>query len=152
MFIFSEAVCTGIAFCGHDIQVASVVISSATKELATIESKITKLKNTNINTDHSIGFMFSCIGRGKHFHQQENVESKVFHKIFPETPLFGFFGNGEVGYDFLPDFSKEDQDKDYSVVGKYHNDPVDDNGYVWDLPDIHHSYATIFVLMSLPKS
>lgn len=46
--------------------------------------------------------MFACAGRGKHWFGKRNVESESFRRHFPNTPLLGAFGNGEIGYKYLP--------------------------------------------------
>lgn len=32
----------------------------------------------------------------------ELVELKTFKKLFPDVPLFGFFGHEEIGFDHIP--------------------------------------------------
>ncbi|MEB3173707.1 MAG: FIST N-terminal domain-containing protein [Cyanobacteriota bacterium] len=41
--------------------------------------------------------MFPCLGRGSSLYQQANFDSNLFRRYFPETPLGGFFCNGEIG-------------------------------------------------------
>jgi len=41
--------------------------------------------------------MFACVARGVHLYGCSDVESSIFRKYFPKTPLLGFFGNGEIG-------------------------------------------------------
>ena len=136
----------GVAFCGEKIKMASVVLRSSVRTSKDAENVILKLKRSNIPEDNTVAFMFACIGRGhSYYNGQGNVEADAFHKVFPKTPLFGFFGNGEVGFDYLPDYSAADVEETYSVLSQYPSE----EGYVWDLPEIHHSYTTIFVLMSL---
>lgn len=43
------------------------------------------------------GLLFSCLGRGEHLYQKANHDSEAFRKNFPQAPLGGFFGNGEIG-------------------------------------------------------
>lgn len=45
--------------------------------------------------------MFACVGRGKEFYNGvSNVESTAFSELYPGIPLLGFFGDGEIGFDF----------------------------------------------------
>lgn len=136
-----DTLVTGIVFCGEDLQMASVVLDQSVTTLKSAEMTIQRLKQTNISTDWSLGFMFACIGRGHYHYHAENVETKAFRKHFPNIPLFGFFGNGEVGHNYLPDYSKADH-SDYSVLNSDNGDPV--------YPKVRHSYSTVFVLMSRP--
>ena len=139
----------GVAFCGESIKMASVVLRSSVRNPKDVETTLQKLKNAKVPEENSIAFMFACIGRGhSYYDNQQNVEADAFHKMFPKTPLFGFFGNGEVGFDYLPNYSREDGDPSYSVM----NHTPDGSPYAWEAPEIHHSYTTIFVLMSLKKS
>lgn len=144
-----EPVLLGLAFCGEHIKMASVVLRSSLRTKEEVERALRKLTKAHVPQRKSIGFMFACIGRGQHFYNQTNVEADVFRKLFPKTPLLGFFGNGEVGYDYMPDYSQPNGDRDYTVVGHY---PDTDAGHIWDLPEMHHSYSTIFVIMSMDRS
>ncbi len=94
--------------------------------------------------------MFACIGRGHHLHEKYNVESNLFNRHFPSVPLFGFFGNGEIGYDYLPEYSKPGKDSGFTLMGQYPDQDHPNVPYIWDMPDIDLSYSTVFVLLSLP--
>jgi small ligand-binding sensory domain FIST len=41
--------------------------------------------------------MFSCLGRGEGLYLRPNVDSLLFQDFLPNTPLGGFFCNGEIG-------------------------------------------------------
>ena len=42
--------------------------------------------------------MFACCGRGEnHYRGRAGLEAACFAKLFPNTPLAGLFGNGEIG-------------------------------------------------------
>ena len=140
----------GVAFCGGDnVRVASVIVRSTVDKADEVEAILQGLKRTHVNdaSRQSIAFMFACIGRGQyHYRGQTNVEAKVFHKIFPGVPLFGFFGNGELGFEYLPDYSQTEGDRNMCWVGEHSEG---DCPSTWDLPDLHHSYTTIFAILSL---
>ena len=142
------AISNGIAFCGEDIKVASVVLGSDVRTPKHVDEKLKELKATHIPLRRTYGFMFACIGRGTFYYKKVSVESDAFKKIFPNIPLYGFFGNGEIGYDYLPDYSRPEGDNEMTLEGSY---PDEDAPYVWDLPELYHAYTTIFVLMSLPS-
>jgi small ligand-binding sensory domain FIST len=41
--------------------------------------------------------MFSCLGRGESLYNKPNFDSQLFRSYFNDTPLGGFFCNGEIG-------------------------------------------------------
>ena len=136
----------GLAFCGENVKVASVLLPYEVKDLEGALLKIAELKSAKIPEKNSVGFMFACIGRGEYHYNSEtkSLEAKAFHKLFPHTPLMGFFGNGELGYEYLPNYSTGEC---YPSVVKTR---VNEEGEtVHDIPTLHHSYTTVFVLLSL---
>ena len=142
----TEPALYGVAFCGgDDVQVASVLLDENVRTQSDVEAQIRRLKASDINEENSVAFMFSCIGRGHSFYNAPNIEANAFRKIFKKTPLLGFFGNGEIGYDYLPDYSKGLSDRGYSVMTKFVNEENEDES---ELPDIHHSYSTVIAVLS----
>lgn len=117
-----------IAFSGDNVHAASVVISSSIQTAKEAEAVILKLKQASLSEKFSFAFMFACVGRGFYMYREHNVESEIFRKHFPSTPLLGFFGNGEIGHEFLK--TREDSAKPR-------------------LPRLEHSYSTVFVLVSI---
>jgi F-box protein 22 len=80
----------------------------------------------------SVGIMCSCLGRGAAFHYKHwNVESDAFRAQFPATPLFGFFGDGEIGMDTCPPPGKLDP-----------NRQPDD-------PQLQHYYSSAFMIIGV---
>ncbi len=143
----------GIVFCGDDIEVASVVLRHSVRNKKEMDAKLKQLKDTGIRLDRrTVGFMFACVGRGHHLHRATNVEADIFKRHFPGVPLFGFFGNGEIGYDYLPDYTSEKKDTEYSVVKEGFEEQGDMRMLVCDMPEVHLSYSTIFVILSLPPT
>lgn len=75
-----------------------------------------QLKSCGLPEEHSMAFMFSCCGRGYAWYRRRgnpctdyhNVETKAFRQAFPNTPVFGFFGGGEIGMTHLPKFTERD--------------------------------------------
>ncbi|CAK9294571.1 unnamed protein product [Gordionus sp. m RMFG-2023] len=68
-------------------------------------------------------FMFSCIGRGKHIYSwQQNVESLMFHSYFPDVPIVGLFGNGEIAYQ-SPGCQTYDADKVKTSNKSFEDEP-----------------------------
>lgn len=60
-----------------------------------------------------------------------NVESRAFRKVFPNTPIFGFFGRGELGITHLPRFPEGEE----TAPVKRKKKPF-------------HQFSTIIVLLS----
>ncbi|XP_051898522.1 F-box only protein 22 [Pristis pectinata] len=90
----------GLSFSGRPIQAASVLLDEDVDTPKSVEAAMQRLKAANIPEHNTVGFMFACIGRGRNYYSKmENVEADAFRKQFPSIPLFGFFGNGEIGCD-----------------------------------------------------
>ncbi|XP_012384348.1 F-box only protein 22 [Dasypus novemcinctus] len=123
----------GMSFSGHRIQSATVLLNEDVNDEKTAEAAMRRLKAANIPEQNTIGFMFACVGRGfQYYRAKGNVEADAFRKFFPSVPLFGFFGNGEIGCDRI-------------VTGNFIlrkcNEVRDD--------DLFHSYTTIMALIHL---
>ncbi|XP_022250281.1 F-box only protein 22-like isoform X1 [Limulus polyphemus] len=131
----SRAIGGGVAFSGENVQAASVIIEKHVKTIKELEIKLKKLKECNIPGKKCLGFMFACCGRGALFYQKSNVEATAFHKVFPNVPLFGVFGNGELGINYLPKQTKEKTKVNSTIKGI--------SGRTW-----LHAYTTVFVLLS----
>lgn len=106
----------GIAISGSNVATASVLIPSTVTKPKFLERYMKELKSCGLPETQSMAFFFSCCGRGKLWYQQRgdnandytNVETKAFKKVFPNTPIFGFFGAGEIGISFLPNFGNDE--------------------------------------------
>ncbi len=46
----------------------------------------------------SFALMFPCMGRGPYFYGGEDRDILQFVRHFPDTPLIGFYGNGEIAH------------------------------------------------------
>nr|XP_019606767.1 PREDICTED: F-box only protein 22 isoform X1 [Rhinolophus sinicus] len=126
----------GLSFSGHRVQSATVLLSEDVSDEKTAEAAMQRLKAANIPEQNTIGFMFACIGRGfQYYRAKGNVEADAFRKLFPAVPLFGFFGNGEIGCDRI-------------VTGNFILKKCSE---VKD-EDLFHSYTTIMALVHLGSS
>ncbi|KAF7703422.1 F-box only protein 22 [Silurus meridionalis] len=120
----------GLTLSGPKIQGASVLLDQDVSMPAAAEVTIRRLKAANIPESNTVGFMFACVARGhNHYNGQHNVEADTFHKLFPGVPLFGFFGNGEIGCDRI-------------VKENYTLSQTDANG-------LQHGYTTVMSLVHL---
>ncbi|XP_075391511.1 F-box only protein 22 [Tenrec ecaudatus] len=123
----------GLSFSGHRIQSATVLLSEDVNDEKTAEAALQRLKAAHIPEQNTFGFMFACVGRGfQYYRAKGNVEADAFRKLFPSVPLFGFFGNGEIGCDRI-------------VTGNFilrKCSKVEDD-------DLFHSYTTIMTLIHL---
>lgn len=126
----------GLSFSGHRIQSATVLLNEDVNDVKTAEAAMQRLKAASIPEENTIGFMFACVGRGvQYYRAKRNVESDAFRKFFPSVPLFGFFGNGEIGCDRI-------------VTGNFilrRCSEVKEE-------DLFHSYTTIMALVHLGAS
>ncbi|XP_044135828.1 F-box only protein 22 [Bufo gargarizans] len=89
----------GLALSGPQIQGATILLDEDVCDEKTTDSAMQRLKAANIPEENSVGLMFACVGRGEQHYKKKNVEADSFRKHFPNVPLFGFFGNGEIGCD-----------------------------------------------------
>ncbi|XP_021463441.2 F-box only protein 22 [Oncorhynchus mykiss] len=120
----------GLALSGPRIQGASVLLEQDVSSPKAAEATIRRLKAANLPERNTLGFMFACVGRGhNYYNNQRNVEADTFRKVFPNIPLFGFFGNGEIGCDRIV---KED----YTLCDT-------------DTDSLQHGYTTVMTLVHL---
>lgn len=122
----------GVAFSGPQLQSATVLLDQDVIDERTVEAAMQRLKAANIPEHNTIGFMFACVGRGyQHYKTKRNLEADAFRKLFPNVPLFGFFGHGEIGCDRI-------------VTGNFILRECND---VKD--DLLHGYTTVMTLIHL---
>ncbi|KAM9711527.1 F-box only protein 22 [Dama dama] len=126
----------GLSFSGHQVQGATVLLNEDVNDEKTVDAAMQRLKAANIPEQNTIGFMFACVGRGSQYYRaKKNVEADAFRKFFPSVPLFGFFGNGEIGCDRI-------------VTGNFILKKCNEFNY----NDLFHSYTTIMALIHLGSS
>lgn len=126
----------GLTFSGQRIQSATVLLTEDVNDEKSVEAAMQRLKAANIPEQNTIGFMFACVGRGfQYYRAKANVEADAFRKLFPNVPLFGFFGNGEIGCD--------------RIVTE--NFTLKRCSEVEDV-DLFHSYTTVMALIHLGAS
>lgn len=90
----------GLALSGPKVQGASVLLDQDVSDPKEAEAAVRRLKAARLPERNTVGLMFACVGRGRsYYNNQSDVESSAFHKVFPGVPLFGLFGNGEIGCD-----------------------------------------------------
>lgn len=96
---------------GSGCKVSQIMIREATQQnfCQIWDEKINLMKKSGVysSEEKCLAFQVSCCGRGKDYHHQENFESNMFLKEFPNVALVGFFGYGEIGVDYLPDYSTD---------------------------------------------
>jgi len=129
----------GIAFCGQRLHVTSAIVDADICNPMKVEACLRRLSGSSLlppSSKNSFGIMFACMGRGRQFYNDEtNVESSAFARVFPGVPLIGFFGNGEIGYEFPYVTVAENDSGEASTTTQF--------------PKLYHSYTTIFLLVSL---
>ena len=134
----------GILFSGSGVKAASVLLPTSLNTRSKVEQELKKLKSVDFNEKSSCAFMFACCGRGKTFFKgKPNVESEVFKQLYPNTPLLGIFGNGEIGLTYLPEETTKDTGSNPSASKRQ---KVDCNLLQGD--EFAHSFTTVFVMLS----
>ncbi|KAH3836764.1 F-box only protein 22-like [Dreissena polymorpha] len=132
--------CMSLSLYGNQVETASVILpqpknwGSEHCEMtkADIEKSIITLKDMNLPDKNSFALMIACVGRGEGLFEEPNVESSLFRKHFPRTPLFGLFGDGEIGCNFHE-----------GVLNK----PSTEERKRKSPPKLFHSYTTVLVLV-----
>uniref|UniRef100_A0A8C4WUS8 F-box protein 22 n=1 Tax=Eptatretus burgeri TaxID=7764 RepID=A0A8C4WUS8_EPTBU len=93
--LFGEAGGLCISISGPAVRAASLLLDS---DVSSFEQAKSQLRGTALEPTPTLALMFSCVGRGQtYYNRLFNVEADAFHSVYPKTPLFGFFGNGEFG-------------------------------------------------------
>ncbi|KAF8763439.1 F-box only protein 22 like protein [Argiope bruennichi] len=122
------------AFCGPNVEAASVIIN-AYDRIEEITAKLEVFRESGLLKNKCFAYMFACIGRGYCFHEEHNVESEIFSKMYPKVPIIGVFGEGEIGVNYIPNVILENKKL---KAGKFKT-----------TKRFLHSYTTIFVLISI---
>jgi F-box protein 22 len=123
----------GIVLTGdtNHLIIKQVVLETHMQTREVIRDKLKQLKSTENKESFSFGIQISCVARGSEFYNDEqNVECSEFRNLFPNTPLIGIFGNGEIGHDYLPNSNQTSQQE-------------------INTQDLFLSYSTVFSLISL---
>jgi F-box protein 22 len=94
----------GIVLTGdpNHLNIRQVVLETHLTKREDIKNKLKQLKSNENKSNLSFGIQVSCVARGSDFYDNEhNVECSEFRNLFPNTPLIGIFGNGEIGHDYV---------------------------------------------------
>ena len=85
---------------------------------------------------------------GSNFYKRKhNVESEAFRQIFPQTPLIGIFGQGEIGLTYLPNEKSIDTFSDPSASKRRKLQEEERFSH----QEFSHSFTTVFVMISFLK-
>ena len=49
-----------------------------------------------LDAEPMFGLLFSCLGRGPYFYNGQDQDLALIKTLFPNLPLIGFYGNGEI--------------------------------------------------------
>jgi len=135
----------GLLFSGSGVKAASVLLRQPFNTKSKVEQELKKLKDVSFNEKKSCAFMFACCGRGQNFYKgKSNMESNVFKQLYPNTPLLGIFGNGEIGLTYLPIPTVKDTFSDPAASAKKQKL---DQGLL-QAKEFSHSFTTVFVMLS----
>lgn len=130
---------SGFVISGEKVEAASVILHRGIRREKKVRASLQVLKNSKICEENSFAFMFSCCARGQNHYRKPGIETKVFCQMFPKTPIVGVFGNGEIGIDYIPGVT--DVNSQGSGKKKKKIQPS----------QVHHSYTTVIVMISLGK-
>ncbi len=56
-----------------------------------------KTAQKQLKDDPQFAFLFPCIGRGPNFYGNRDRDLEIMKSRFPDLPIIGFYGNGEIG-------------------------------------------------------
>lgn len=76
-------------------------LSWSLRATATAEADINLLASQlsqQLGSRPDFALLFSCLGRGPYFYNGIDRDLKVITKSFPNMPVLGFYGNGEIAY------------------------------------------------------
>ncbi|KAK4299968.1 hypothetical protein Pmani_027798 [Petrolisthes manimaculis] len=143
----------GVAVSGPNVTAASIVIPKCVTNPRMLSDYMKQLKSCGLPEEQSVAFMFSCCGRGYAWYRRHgnsttdyhNVETKAFRQAFPNTPVFGFFGDGEIGNTYLPKFTEKDKKVQEVVDGEEEEVEVP---YKKRKKVAFHQFSTIVILIS----
>lgn len=152
----------GIAICGERVRAASVILDRGVRRKKAVDKAMARLKACNFPLRNSFGFMFACTGRGRDHYGEPNVEADAFQASFPQTPLFGFFGSGEIGLNFTPSCGVQGSGGGGTAAAGASGARSGRKKYSFRLPppserkavdgvDLFHSYTTAVVLVAVDK-
>ena len=144
---------SGLIFAGEGVEAASVLLDSSVRKEKDVERLLSRLKGPWLGGgSRTCAFMFACCGRGAGLYRgKKNVESGVFRKLFPTTPLIGCFGGGEIGVEYIPSAVPENDDGERPAKRAKVDDGDGDGEKEKKLlssDDLLHSYTTVFVMLS----
>ncbi|XP_046385367.1 F-box only protein 22-like isoform X2 [Ischnura elegans] len=137
----------GLAVSGASVRTLSAVIPQDITKEVKIREILEQLKSCGLPSENSVAFMFSCMGRcvGRP-RREKGLESTLFREYFPTVPLLGFFGSGEIGFDFIMPNDYQDASKNVSST----KEPLLKKPRASEV-EIMHQYSTILVLMHLGR-
>jgi hypothetical protein len=113
-----------LAFIGKsNLNISQIVIPYADEDEEKCElvtQKINELKTRASISENQTTFalQIACLSRGQaYYSNEENYESKVFKSFFPNIPLVGLFGYGELGVDYFKNCQNSESDEDVDWIG-----------------------------------
>ena len=120
--------------------------------LKDVERLLARLKGPWLEGgSRTCAFMFACCGRGAGLYRgKKSVESGVFRKLFPTTPLIGAFGGGEIGVEYIPSSAVPENDDEERPAKRARVDDGDGekDKKLLSSDELLHSYTTVFVMLS----
>jgi hypothetical protein len=147
-------------FAGDGVEAASVMLNDKVRTEKAAEAALSRLKGPWMGEGkETCAFMFACCGRGVGLYRgKKNVESRIFQKLFPKTPLIGVFGNGEIGLEYVPVVSDENDDSPPKKprTKEEEKDNEEEEKKEEELPllssdELLHTYTSVYVMLSFKQ-
>ncbi|KAI5637080.1 hypothetical protein NE865_10130 [Phthorimaea operculella] len=121
--------------CNFDMYSTVVLSSEWTKDK--VKNAIDQFAKSVPRFEHSVALKLSCVGRDK----KHMIEQELFRQAFPNTPLLGCYGNGELGLNHPPrnppEPPRHKRFKGETQTGR---------------PSLMYSYSTVFVYIGWGKT
>ncbi|XP_013146917.1 PREDICTED: uncharacterized protein LOC106109836 [Papilio polytes] len=121
----------------YNFEMYSLVINSSEWKKPMIQQAITEFSNKVPRFEHSIALKLSCVGRD----QKHVIEQDCFRDAFPDTPISGCYGNGELGINHPTRVKAEPSSP---AAKRYKDDSEPHHGLMY-------SYSTVFVYFGWGK-
>ncbi|XP_044269867.1 uncharacterized protein LOC123014695 isoform X2 [Tribolium madens] len=118
-------------YCDSVFDASSVVINGNNLTSEDFEDHLLKFKSKIILRSNSLAFRICCSAK-----MRKNHESRVFNKVFPDTPLIGLEAEGEIGWNC---FNHRDNNEEVENQAKKCKE-----GY----PTVQHQWSTVIAFVT----
>ncbi|CAK1586080.1 unnamed protein product [Parnassius mnemosyne] len=121
----------------YNFEMYSFIIESSDWDKPKIQESVTEFSKKVPRFEHSIALKLSCVGRDR----KHVLEQDCFRAAFPNTPIVGCYGNGELG---IHHPARPEPEALPNAIKRHRRDPGPQFG-------IMYSYSTVFVYIGWGK-